>query len=174
MTRAEFINDITSIWDLVNFCEDNDLEEFVEDIVDDDGRDDRLDEYLRENAGRYDSWSEVLDILYNVPTGFDFYRYCSSDEIRGCDNDDYEELKNRVLTHCNRYDLFDEDEDEDEDEDYDEEYEDEKDDDVTNPEDMYSYPDSDDDFSSFIDASLETAAMSCKSDQAELLESLLF
>ena len=164
MTRTDFIDDVTTTYDLIDFCVENDIADFVCDIVDDDEKDSRIDDYLRENAGGRDNWREVYDILDDIPTGYEYYRYNGVDDIRIFDSYDFEALKDEVLQYCDTHDIFEEDED-----DVDEEEE-------IDPEDMFSDPDTDDDFLSFIDVSLETTSVvaSCGYNQEEPLESLLF
>lgn len=164
MTRTDFIDDVTTTYDLIDFCVENDITDFINDIVDDEQKDDSIDEYLRENAGSSDNWREVRDILDDVPTGYEYYRYNGVDDIQGFDSYDFEALKDEVLRYCDTHDIFEEDED-----DVDEEEE-------IDPEDMFSDPDTDDDFLSFIDVSLETTSVvaSCGYNQEEPLESLLF
>lgn len=175
MTRTDFIDDVTTPYDLIDFCVENDITDFINDIVDDDEKDSRIDEYLRENAGGRDNWREVYDILDNVPTGYEYYRYNGEDDIRIFESSDFEDLKDEVLQYCDTHDIFDEDED-DTDEYGDSELYVDEDDEEIDPEDMFSDPDTDDDFLSFIDASLETTSVvaSCGYNQEEPLESLLF
>lgn len=177
MTRTDFIDDVTTTYDLIDFCVENDITDFINDIVDDDEKDSRIDEYLRENAGGRDDWREVYDILDDVPTGYEYYRYNGVDDIRSFDSYDFEALKDEVLQYCNTHDIFEEDEDDVDEYDGDELYADDEDEEEEiDPEDMFSDPDTDDDFLSFIDVSLETTSVvaSCGYNQDEPLESLLF
>lgn len=175
MTRTDFIDDVTTTYDLIDFCVENDITDFINDIVDDEQKDDSIDEYLRENAGSSDNWHEVYDILDDVPTGYEYYRYNGVDDIRGFDSYDFEALKDEVLQYCDTHDIFEEDEDDVDEYDEDELYVDDEEEEI-DPEDMFADPDTDDDFSSFIDISLETTSViaGCGYNRDEPLESLLF
>ena len=71
MTRQEFIDDITHISDLVDFCYSVDCD-VCEGVYDDEGRDDYLNEQVSEWS-RNDAWYELRDALDNIPTGYDWW-----------------------------------------------------------------------------------------------------
>lgn len=134
MTRHEFFEDITEWWQLIEFCRDNGYDGYVEDIYDDDGRDEFINECLVDWA-REDTWRELLNRLDDIPTGYAYYRYNYGD-WDGLDDGDLEALKRDVAAECDADGLWDEedtDEEDDEDEfaddeDFDEESDDEDDD----------------------------------------------
>lgn len=117
MTRIEFEENVTEWWELMNFCSDNGCEEFVENVVDDDYRDEYIDEMLVDMA-RNNSWRDMLDILndYYNDGGYDYYIY---DEYygryQGADEDDFRRYKDEVYQHAIEHGLFDDDEEDEED-----------------------------------------------------------
>lgn len=120
MTRQEFIDDVTTWYELLEFCYDEDCN-ICEDIVDSDMYDEYIDDELYDkirNSG--DKWWEIKDWLNGIPTGYDYYdRYneCGVDEY------DFDHYKDDVLDWGDSNEVWDEDEEEEEDfeEDFDEE-----------------------------------------------------
>ncbi len=127
MTRDEFIEEVTTFWDLVSFCNENSLEHIVEDIRD--GED--YDEYLNENFVdliRCEGWREARDGMCNIDNdGYDWYRVDDYDGEWYSLDDDYDlgEYKDMVLDEMDDADAWDEPEDEDEECEYEQEDEEE-------------------------------------------------
>lgn len=94
MTLQDFDEDVTYFYELHDFCVENDcdfLDEYFDDL--DKEVNDDLYEWIR--YGDYD-WEDVYSALSNVSTGYDFYRKDGQLDYVGCDNTDFETLKNDV------------------------------------------------------------------------------
>ena len=130
MTRNEFLENVTSFYDLKDFCNDEDCN-LLEDVYDEEGRDDFINDCLMDWA-RDDSWQDLYNRLDNIPTGYDWYRYDDYGDWCSLDDEDFEEYKNDVLEWADNNGVWDDDE-EDTDEDGDN-FEDEPEDDEPAPE----------------------------------------
>lgn len=71
MRRQDFIDDVTTWSELINFCYDEDCD-VCEDIYSEDARDEDIDNNLTDWA-RNHSWQELYDILDAIPCGADYY-----------------------------------------------------------------------------------------------------
>lgn len=71
MTRTEFIDEITTLEELISFCEDLDID-ICSDIYTDCAKDEFIDEHLYDICQNA-CWRDVLDTLANIPTGYEFY-----------------------------------------------------------------------------------------------------
>lgn len=94
MTRAEFFENVTSWWDLKDFCSDEQCD-ICDDIYDEEARDDYINECLIDWA-RNDSWTELLSRLEDIPTGYDYYRYDDYGEWEGLVDGDFDEIRDEV------------------------------------------------------------------------------
>lgn len=115
MTLQEFDDDITLFYELKDFCSENEcsyLEEYFDDLDEEVNSD--LYEWVRYND--YD-WEDVLSALSGISTGYDFYRRDGQLDYMGCDNEDFETLKNDVREWAIENGIFDESEEDDDDED---------------------------------------------------------
>lgn len=117
MTRQEFIDRVTDFYELVEFCNENGCD-ICEDLYDDDGLDECVEDDLRNAAGE-DSWRNIRDWLGDIPTGYDWYCREGYFDYRGVDYD-FDEYKENVLNWADDEDIWD-DEDEEDEEDLDEE-----------------------------------------------------
>lgn len=115
MTRNEFLENVTSFDDLKDFCYNEDCS-LLEDVYDEEGRDDVINECLMDWA-RDDSWQDLYNRLDNIPTGYDWYRYDDYGDWCSLDDEDFEEYKNDVLEWADNNDIWDDDEEDDEEED---------------------------------------------------------
>lgn len=115
MTRDEFINDIQSWEELINFCDNNDCD-ICDDIYDESGRDDLLNERLQEKAGEVARWQELWEWLDNIPEDSDYYREAGYYDFEPVDNDDFDSYKEEVLEWADDNDIWDEEEEAEEDE----------------------------------------------------------
>lgn len=132
MRRSEFIDDVTLFCELRDFCYDNDISRLDEYFDSDD-----LDDNVYEDMRNCDySWTDLRDALRCIPEGYDFYYREGYFDYTGCDNTDFESLKDEVLEIMdNRGDWdYEEDDEDEDDEDYDEEC-------CDDPEDEYVYRD---------------------------------
>lgn len=116
MTRSEFIENIRDWEELIEFCDDNCINSYVDDIY----TDEQMDEYIQNHAGEYiaeNGWVRFRDCLNDINDGYDFYRRNGEMDFEYMDRGDLNDLKERIL--------------EDEDEIFDEEYDEEESDDET-------------------------------------------
>lgn len=111
MTRTEFNNNITSFYELIDFCSDEGCD-ICSDIVCGDVIDEIVDENL-EDFARNTSWRAVRDVLNEVPDDDDYYRYEGSLEFIYID-DCFSDYKEEVYNWADRNDVFDEEDDEEE------------------------------------------------------------
>lgn len=119
MTRREFLEDVTDFYDLRDFCWRNDcyvMDDY--DVIDDEQKDDRIHEWLRETD---EDWSTIRDILDDVPTGYDFYRCDGWVTFYPCDDSDFDDVKSEVLEWADDNDVFEDSDEEDDDEEIEEE-----------------------------------------------------
>lgn len=115
MTRAEFYENVTTWWDLKNFCSDEQCD-ICDDIYDEEGRDDYINDCLMDWA-RNDSWTELLSRLEDIPTGYDYYRYDDYGDWVGLDDGDFDEIRDEVAEWMDDNGYWDDDEEEADDED---------------------------------------------------------
>lgn len=107
MTRREFVEDVTTFWELIEFCQNEGIA-VCEDIMDADYTDDVLNERLRE----FDDWKEAVEYLRDIPQGCEYYR------VDGCGNyedadDMFDDYKEDVLDLMDDRDGWDEEDEED-------------------------------------------------------------
>ena len=65
MTRSEFLENITTFWELIEFCEDQECS-ICEDVLDGDRLDEEVDEDI-ENVAADWGWREIRDRLDDIP-----------------------------------------------------------------------------------------------------------
>jgi hypothetical protein len=111
MTRTEFVDNVTSWWDLIDFCRDEDCD-LCQDIYDEDSMDEEIDYSVREDCGNY-GWRDLADLLDGIPTGYDAYRRNAPFDWDGLGDYEFDEYKEDVLSWMDDGDYWDE-EDEDE------------------------------------------------------------
>ena len=119
MTRTEFLNDVTTISELMSFVYDNGIEIYdTYDITDSDCRDSYLDENIVECAHNME-WRDLLSSLERESDN-DGYAYYIWDEwenvYRGLDDDALPEIKEYVLELADENDVWDHDDDDEEEE----------------------------------------------------------
>ena len=115
MTRQEFINNITTWWQLISFCSDYDLCA-CDSVYDDDELDEYINEWLDEHSQDY-GWRDLRDLLYDIPTGYEYYAIDSEygiSEIEGLGNYEFSDYKDSALEEMDDGGWWDEDEDEEE------------------------------------------------------------
>lgn len=118
MTRSYFL-DYVDTWDaLLEFCRDENCD-ICEDIYDSEGIDDIINDSLPDLI-RNEGWETVRDTLYDIPTGYDYYRCDGSFDYVGMgDDDDFDGYKEDVLNWMDDGGYW-EDEDEEDDDEYEE------------------------------------------------------
>lgn len=120
MTLREFDEDVTMFYELKDFCSDEGcsyLDDYFDDL--DQEVNSELYEWIRYND--FD-WNDVRDSLSGVVTGYDFYRRDGSFDYMGCNDEDFETLKNDVREWAIENGIFDDDEGDDEGDAEEEEY----------------------------------------------------
>lgn len=110
MTRQEFIDNIECWSELIEFCNDNNLD-CCEDIYDDDERDSYVNELLVDMARDADDWKDLLRQLDDIPEGYVYYTHNDYDGWREADDDDFEGRKLDVLAWGDDNEIWDEEDD---------------------------------------------------------------
>lgn len=108
MTREEFLDEVTTWGALLSFCDEYGCG-ICEDIIDDDYRDDEIDNDIVE-AIRDDRWYELKEYLNNIPTGYDYYLRNGMFSYEGMDDSDFDGYRNDVLEWADNEGVWDEDE----------------------------------------------------------------
>lgn len=124
MTRNEFLDDVRNIDDLIDFCSDRDLYDFIDDLYSSEG----INEILMEQISNMRRWGDVYSLLDNVPGDCDWYYINVYGDI--CNAEDYfADRKDNVLYYMDSQDAWYDEESEDEEEPEDEEEADDEEDD---------------------------------------------
>lgn len=116
MTRQEFIDDVTSWSELIEFCSDEGLD-CCNDVYDDESYNDEIDSELSARA-HDDSWQDVRDWLRRLPDGYGYY---IKDDYGGwytADDDDFDSRKDEVIECMDDGGYWDEYDEEEEPEEY--------------------------------------------------------
>ena len=71
MRRQEFIDEVTTWRDLVEFCSNEGID-FLDDVYDDEQKDEYVDEHLDDICSG-NTWQDVYSILGSIPEGYDYY-----------------------------------------------------------------------------------------------------
>lgn len=110
MNRHEFIEEINSWEDLIQFCNSYNDCYICDDVYDYDEKDDYIDNNFYELC-REECWTTVRDYLNEIPTGSDYYKNNGSylDWIE-LDSDDFEAYKQDALNWGDDNDIWDEEE----------------------------------------------------------------
>ena len=111
MTREEFIENVQSWNDLMQFCYDENCY-CCEDVYDEDAKDDYFNEILVDMARGADDWRDLYSQLEDIPTGYGYY-INGDDGWRGADDDDFEDYKSDVLSWGDDREVWEEDDEED-------------------------------------------------------------
>ena len=108
MTRNEFLENVTTWYELLEFCSDNGCR-ICDHIISDDDRDNEIDNDI-EDAIRNDRWYDIKGYLEEIPTGYSYYCRNSTFDYDGMDDGDFDEYKNDVLDWADQDgDVWDED-----------------------------------------------------------------
>lgn len=99
MTRSEFLREISCFSELREFCEEEGLSD-CDDYVDGDCLDEAIDEDIRYCDM---NWRDVRDYLNDIITGEDFYRKDGCLDYVPMDSEDFESLKQDVLSYMDNY-----------------------------------------------------------------------
>lgn len=115
MTRQEFIEEVNDFYDLIEFCDEQDID-LCNRVYAQADYDAMINECLCDWA-REGHWWDVLERLRNLPTGYDWYY----DGDYGWEEAYFPDFKNEVIDIMDRDDAWDEEEVDEEDEDDEEE-----------------------------------------------------
>lgn len=111
MTRTDFIHNITTWEELLDFCNEYDCG-LCDEIVEDNDRDDEIDADVEE-AIRNQRWYDINGYLDNIPTGYNYYRRNGSFDYVGLDDADFETYKDEILDWGDSEEIWDDEVDED-------------------------------------------------------------
>ncbi len=106
MTRQEFIDEVTTWADLLDFCNNEDCD-ICMDIIDCDTMDEMVEEDLRNAVGGY-SWQGIRDLLNDVNDEYAYYRNGGSFNYEPVEESDFDDYKDDVLDWMDRRDLWEE------------------------------------------------------------------
>lgn len=111
MYRQDFIDNITTWEQLIDFCQDEDCE-ICDDIYSENERDDKIEENLIDIAScKY--WDELRDWLNNIPVGYEYYFQDDCDDWQEADIYIFEDRKEEVIRWMDNGGYWDDDSDED-------------------------------------------------------------
>lgn len=113
MNRQDFVDNINYISELIEFCNDYGYESHIEQIYDDEQRNDAIEEQINERR-EYERWWEIRDWLYNLESegSYDYWRLDDYGDWYGLDDSDFEDMKESVLRELDEDNFFDNEEDE--------------------------------------------------------------
>lgn len=116
MTRQEFLDEITTIWELLDWCSDNNCYIYDE-IQDQDGYDEWIGDLLSDRARDW-SWQDIESWLSDLPQGYEYYRYSEYDDSwTGIGDYDFADLRDEALEWGDDHDVWDNAEGEEEEDD---------------------------------------------------------
>lgn len=110
MTRQEFVDDVTTWSELIDFCSDECID-FCENVYYEDSYDDCINEEL-EDLVREEGWRDILSWLDNLPRGYDYYIKDEYGEWSGADDYTFDRYKADVLEYMDDNDEWEDDEEE--------------------------------------------------------------
>lgn len=95
MTRTDFMENITSLTDLVRFCFEEDCD-ICEDLYEDDAYDEQVEEDIVDSGF---GWRALRDYLNDLPAGYPWYRRDGTLDYVGIeeDGDEFEDYKSEVM-----------------------------------------------------------------------------
>lgn len=137
MTRNEFLNNVTTWGELIDFCNDEGCD-YCDDIYSEESRDETINDYLVDWA-RNESWQDLFSRLDNIETGYDYYKEDDYGDWVGLSDDDFDDYKDDVLRWMDDNGYWDEEDEYLEDEEFtdDEEVSDSDGDDSDTPEEAF-------------------------------------
>lgn len=106
MTRECFYENINSISELLDFCNEENIE-IANNIYDYDSYQDWLNDRMLDYS-RELTWHELRDWLNSIDDGWDYYFFDEYDEVSGIDDQLFLSLKDDVAREMDSYDSWDE------------------------------------------------------------------
>ncbi len=110
MTRSEFLDTVQDFDALKFFCYQKQIY-LCDDVLDQEQYDKVILETVREN-GRFDTWQEILQFLYDLPDCVTYYTENEWGEYVEATDDDFEDYKQMVLDYMDTDGEWDEEDDE--------------------------------------------------------------
>ncbi len=110
MTRQEFIDDITTWSELIDFCHDENID-YCDNVYSDERYNDHINDELEDTA-RNEGWQDVRDWLTSLPSGYDYYIEDGYGEWEVADDDAFDDIRGEVIEYMDNNDYWDEDEEE--------------------------------------------------------------
>lgn len=114
MTRQEFEENVTTFWELLDWCGETGCylyDEVVSEESYNSWINEDMDSRIRDGA----SWQDMLDWLNELPSGYDYYRYSEySSEWCGLTDYDFDSIWNEALEWGDENNAWDEDEESEE------------------------------------------------------------
>ena len=112
MTRREFEENVTTWWELLDWCSEEDCY-ICNEIYEDGVYNDTINEDLQ-NRSQDDDWRDIYSWLDSLPSGYNYYRYSEGyGEWIGLTDADFESVKDEALEWGDDHDAWEEDEEED-------------------------------------------------------------
>lgn len=111
MTRNEFIEEVNSWQELIDFCNDEGCS-YCEDVYDEYVRDEYIDDMLVDMARNAEGWKDLYGELENIPTGDGYYIRNDYGEWEEADDYEFDEYKENVLEWADDREVWDDDEEE--------------------------------------------------------------
>lgn len=119
MTRSDFLMNMTTFCDLVDFCNEESEWELYEDtgLMDAEQYDDSVKDDIAECSSDM-QWYEIGECLTEFPhyDANGYYIRCGCLDYRTANDDDFDTIKNRILDYYDDGDYWDEEEPEEEEE----------------------------------------------------------
>lgn len=116
MTIDELKDDVRDVWQLIDFCRDNDLYDFMSEylnIYTGDEYNEKINYYIKDIANIY-SWTEIRDNLNDLPDGGDdYYHKDDYGEWESVRDYLYDEFMEVLINYLRDDGFFEEDGDED-------------------------------------------------------------
>lgn len=110
MTRQEFIDDVTTWPELIEFCDDEECD-YCDDIYSDESYDSYVNDELSDMC-RNESWQDVKEWLDGLPEGYDYYIKYNDGEWAGAGDENFDSYKDDILEYMDDGEYWDEDEEE--------------------------------------------------------------
>lgn len=101
MTRTEFIEDVNSFYELIEFCQDERID-YCDDLITSDYANQIILERLRE----FDNWEDAWRYLDEIPQECEYYREDGYGSLESAD-DMFEDYKQDVIDHMDTHELWD-------------------------------------------------------------------
>lgn len=108
MTRLEFSENIRTIGNIIEFCWDNNYDEFVEDIIPSDRLDERVCDIIREMTYNT-SFVAIRNFLNDIEPGYGYYREDTYFSIGHLTDDDFCDMRDELYERLEDDGFFEED-----------------------------------------------------------------